>query len=133
MVVSYLDAAGEPIDLLNRDCAAPVHHRVDVTPLGPWLIEQLAFDPRAGVGTADWLATPTQWLAEITAGAVFHDGDGELTAVRNRLSWYPDEVWWYVLASQWARWGRRSCSSSAASKSVTTSARRWWPRGSSVT
>lgn len=83
----------------------PVRHRVDVVPLGRWLTEQLAFDPRAGVTTVDWLATPTQWLAEVTGGAVFHDGDGELTAVRDRLSWYPDEVWRYVLASQWDRVG----------------------------
>jgi hypothetical protein len=55
------------------------------------------------VGLLDWLATPTQRLAEVTGGAVFHDGLGELTAVRDRLRWYPHDVWLYILACQWQR------------------------------
>ena len=34
---------------------------------------------------------------------MFHDGPGELTAARARLSWYPDDVWRYLLACQWQR------------------------------
>jgi Domain of unknown function (DUF4037) len=49
------------------------------------------------------VAAPTQRLAELTAGAVFHDGPGGLTAVRAGLAWYPRDVWLYVLACQWAR------------------------------
>ncbi len=81
----------------------PVFHRVDVTTLDTWLRCHLGFDPREGTTTRDWLATPTQTLAEITAGAVFHDPAGELTAVRSRLTWYPEPVWRYVLACQWQR------------------------------
>ncbi|HEY0698595.1 MAG TPA: DUF4037 domain-containing protein, partial [Micromonospora sp.] len=79
-------------------------HGVTVTELGDWLRQALGFDPRGGVGVADWLATPTQRLAEITNGAVFHDGlDGALDRVRAALGWYPDDVWRYVLAAQWGR------------------------------
>jgi hypothetical protein len=78
---------------------------VQVTEVGEWCRARLAFDPRDGITTADWLATPTQLLAEATAGAVFHDDLGELTAVRESLHWYPDDVWRYVLAAQWARIG----------------------------
>lgn len=81
----------------------PVFHRVDVTSLDEWLTGHLGFDPREGMTTRDWLATPTQTLAESTAGAVFHDPAGELTAVRSRLAWYPEPVWRYVLACQWQR------------------------------
>src|SRR5689334_7370682 len=35
-----------------------VRHRVDVTPLGGWLCRRLGFDPRDGMETRDWLATP---------------------------------------------------------------------------
>jgi hypothetical protein len=80
-----------------------VRHRVVVSVLGAWLNSQLAFDPRRGVTVADWLITPTQRLAEFTAGAVFHDGPGELTAARAALAWYPRDVWRYVLACQWHR------------------------------
>jgi len=78
-------------------------HRVEVTGLGAWLAGRLGFDPRPAVTTLDWLATPTQRLAEVTGGRVFHDGPGDLTAARARLSWYPDDVWRYVLACQWQR------------------------------
>jgi hypothetical protein len=49
-------------------------HWVEVAELGSWLAGQLGFDPRGGVTLLDWLATPAQRLAEVTAGAVFHDG-----------------------------------------------------------
>jgi predicted N-acetyltransferase YhbS len=79
---------------------ATVTHRITVTGLGAWLTGQLGFDPRRRI---DWLATPTQRLAELTAGEVFHDEPGELTRVREALAWYPDDVWRYVLACQWHR------------------------------
>ncbi|MBP2327033.1 hypothetical protein JOF56_007418 [Kibdelosporangium banguiense] len=81
----------------------PVFHRVDVTSLDVWFTGNVGFDPRSGITTLDWLATPVQTLAEVTAGAVFHDGLGELAAARSRLAWYPDQVWRYVLACQWQR------------------------------
>ncbi|RQX09515.1 DUF4037 domain-containing protein [Micromonospora arida] len=79
-------------------------HGVDVAELGGWWRDRLGFDPAAGVTTADWLATPTQRLAEVTGGAVFHDGlGGALTARRTAVSWYPTDVWRHVLASAWTR------------------------------
>jgi hypothetical protein len=81
----------------------PVDHRVDVAETGDWLTGCLGFDPTAGVGLLDWLATPGQRLLEATAGAVYHDGPGRLTAARAALAWYPDDVWRYLLASQWLR------------------------------
>ncbi|HEV2373971.1 MAG TPA: DUF4037 domain-containing protein [Streptosporangiaceae bacterium] len=87
----------------SQDPAAAARHWVEVTHLRPWLQAQLGFDATQPVSTADWLATPTQRLAEVTAGAVFHDGLGELAQVRARLAWYPHDVWRYVLACQWQR------------------------------
>jgi Domain of unknown function (DUF4037) len=78
-------------------------HRVEVTGLGAWLTAWLGFDPRRQPTPLDWLATPTQRLAEFTAGEVFHDGPGELTRARQNTAWYPDDVWRYVLACQWQR------------------------------
>jgi Domain of unknown function (DUF4037) len=59
------------------DATAPgtaPQHWVEVAELGAWLNGRLGFDPRTGVGLLDWLATPTQVLAEVTGGAVFFDG-----------------------------------------------------------
>ncbi|RSM91822.1 DUF4037 domain-containing protein [Kibdelosporangium aridum] len=81
----------------------PVHHRVDVTSLGAWFDENLGFDPRGPITDDHWLTTSTQTLAEVTGGAVFHDGLNELTQVRDRLHWYPDHIWREVLARHWRR------------------------------
>ena len=42
----------------------------------------------------------------MTAGAVYHDGVGALTALRERLAWYPHDVWLYLLAAGWQRIGQ---------------------------
>lgn len=64
---------------------------------------RVGFDPGDGVGLGDWLLTPTQLLATVTAGPVFHDPAGLLTDRRRALGWYPDDVWRYVLAAGWLR------------------------------
>lgn len=81
----------------------PAGHRVEVTSTAIWFTDTLGFDPAQGITPADWLATPTQLLAEITGGAVFHDGLHTLTPLRRALRWYPHDVWLYVLAAQWQR------------------------------
>jgi hypothetical protein len=83
--------------------AVPVSHHVDVVPLAEWLRARLGFDPSQGISTSEWLRTPQQILLEVTAGAVFHDDAGELTHVRESLAWYPDQVWFWLLACQWRR------------------------------
>ncbi|MFE3251384.1 DUF4037 domain-containing protein [Streptomyces sp. NPDC059209] len=88
-----------------------VNHRVSVDDLGDWLRAQLGVAAVTGRGPTvrDWLAMPQQRLAEVTGGAVFHDGPGApgthgtLGAVRERLAWYPDQVWRHLLACQWQR------------------------------
>lgn len=43
-------------------------HWVQTAPLRSWQEGQLGFDPLRPVSLLDWLATPTQRLAEVTAG-----------------------------------------------------------------
>ena len=86
---------------VTREPGGQARHRVEVADLAAWLAGQLGFDARPPIAAADWLTVPTQRLAEITAGAVFHDGPGELSQARTRLAWYPRDVWRYVLARQW--------------------------------
>jgi uncharacterized protein DUF4037 len=85
--------------------SGPVAHRVEVFELGEFLRERLGRDPRDGLAVADWLATPTQRLLEVTAGAVFADPIGELTKLRELLAWYPNDVWLIVMAAYWSRIG----------------------------
>ena len=88
---------------LSGEPPGAARHHVRVAALDTWLRGQLGFDPRAGIAPLDWLATPTQRLAELAGGAVFHDGLGELAPVRASLAWYPRDIWCYLLACQWQR------------------------------
>ena len=112
---------------VTRDPGSGMRHRVEVFGLGGWLAWQLGFDPRGGVTVPDWLAAPWQRLAEVTGGAVFHDGTGGLTRARAALSWYPRDVWRYVLSCQWAGSRRKRRSVEGAPRRATSSA-RWWSR-----
>lgn len=94
--------AGEGGTRHMRPATGRISHGVTVVALGDWLTGHLGFDPRGEITPDDWLATPTQVLAEATGGAVFHDDLG-LHTIRRRLSWYPDDVWRYVLACHWRR------------------------------
>lgn len=85
--------------------SGPVAHRVECLDLGGFLCDRLGVDPRAGCSVVDWLVTPSQRLLEVTAGDVFHDSVGELTRVRERLAFYPHDVWLLVMAGHWHRIG----------------------------
>ncbi|MFL6128361.1 MAG: DUF4037 domain-containing protein [Mycobacteriales bacterium] len=67
---------------------------------------QLGWDPAGPLEPADWLSFSGQQLLSVTAGTVHHDGTGELTALRQRLAWYPPDVWRYLLAAGWTRLGQ---------------------------
>jgi hypothetical protein len=83
-----------------------VRHRVEVTSVGALAVARLGVDPTAGLEPWQWLALTGQSVLEVCAGPVFHDGPGELTALRERLARYPDDVRRYVVASAWAHLGQ---------------------------
>ncbi|MEV5410797.1 DUF4037 domain-containing protein [Thermopolyspora sp. NPDC052614] len=82
---------------------APARPGVVVTDAASWFTGHLGFDPGGPITILDWLATPWQRLAEVTGGAVHHDGLGVLGPARERLRWYPPDLWRYVLSCQWHR------------------------------
>jgi hypothetical protein len=126
-LVSAILAARLPAEFRGYPTAFPASgtvfrlsaHWVTVAGLRSWLTGTLGFDPAADINLLDWLSAPTQVLAEVTGGAVFHDGlargasssqpgkgGGALTAVRSALAWYPRDIWLYVMACQWQRVGQ---------------------------
>jgi hypothetical protein len=92
------DAAGPPTD--------PRHEAVRLTTCRAFCWAHLRYRSDAPLSAADWLTLPAQRLLEVTAGAVYHDDAGELTALRERLAYYPRDVWLYLLAAGWARIGQ---------------------------
>jgi len=88
---------------LTRDPA--VRHRVEVSTPGEFARARLGVATDRDLQPADWLLLTGQSVLEVTAGPVFADTQGELTALRRRLAWYPDDVWLHVVAADWARLG----------------------------
>ena len=80
-----------------------ITHHVDVWTLRAFTRMELGIVPDAPLRACDWLVLPEQKLLQVTAGAVFHDALGTLTALRERLAYYPRDVWLYLMASQWMR------------------------------
>ncbi|HEY3558083.1 MAG TPA: DUF4037 domain-containing protein [Kribbella sp.] len=75
---------------------------VEVHTVREFFRSQLGFDPDANLTVGDWLTFPEQHLLMMTAGAVFHDDLG-LQVVRDRLAYYPDDVWRYLMIAAWWR------------------------------
>ncbi|NIK58750.1 DUF4037 domain-containing protein [Kribbella shirazensis] len=75
---------------------------VEVHKVREFFQSQLGFDPEAELTVGDWLTFPEQSLLMMTAGEVFHDDLG-VQDVRDRLAYYPDDVWRYLMIAAWWR------------------------------
>ena len=91
------------VGLGDAASVGPINHRVVVTSAETWLAEQHGLSSLADLTPAEWITLSEQRLLETTAGCIFHDDIGTITAIREALAWYPDDVWRYRLAAQWKR------------------------------
>ena len=102
---------GAPIGFANRPHPSPasagalgdIRHGLEVWTLETQLQGRLAIGPDEPRDNLGWLGLSEQRLLTVTAGAVFHDDDGRLTAARERLARFPRDVRLYKLACQWRR------------------------------
>lgn len=78
-------------------------HGIEVTTVEGFFSQWLGCDPRQPLTIVEWLAAPASRLRAVADGAVWHDGLGELGPARERLRWYPDDVWHALMATQWRR------------------------------
>ncbi|MBD5787751.1 DUF4037 domain-containing protein [Cellulosimicrobium terreum] len=81
-------------------------HQVEVASPAAFVTSRLGVDATRPLDVQDWLALTGQAVLEMTAGPVFTDSDGRLAAARERLAWYPDDVWRHVVAVDWVRLGQ---------------------------
>ncbi len=104
-VDGYPTHFGEPnVDggFLTATDRRPITHGVDVTTIARFTRAYLGVDATRPIDERAWLAIPSQRLRTVRAGRVFHDGLG-LAAARERVHWYPRDVWLYRMANQWRR------------------------------
>jgi hypothetical protein len=82
-----------------------VNHRVEIFTVGQFILDYLGFDIQQTIEPADWLTFPEQKLRTLADGAIYHDETG-LQETLERFSYYPRDVWLYLLASGWNRVGQ---------------------------
>ena len=99
-------ADGENVRLLTPIEQGPVNHQIKVMTLADFFEDYLHLNPLQGLTVVDWLTVPQQYLLGVTKGAVYADGLEQLHAVRQRLAYYPHDVWLYLMAAQWSRIGQ---------------------------
>ncbi|MFP3464589.1 DUF4037 domain-containing protein [Leifsonia sp. SIMBA_070] len=100
-----LQFRGLPVRFAFTGESAAQHH-IEVGTLTSFLVSRLGFDPRERLSAQDWLSLSGQSVLEVTAGPLFADDGGEVERARSALTWYPDDVWRYVLAADWIRLGQ---------------------------
>jgi hypothetical protein len=93
------------VQILEPIASGPVNHRVELFTLGGFFHDYLGIDIDKKLEAVDWLTLPQHKLRSLVSGSVFHDDLG-LERIRKRLTWYPRDVWVFILASLWARIGQ---------------------------
>jgi len=83
--------------------SGPVNHMIQIYTSSGFLRTRLGCDVSNPISVFDWLTFPQQRLLELTSGEVFHDGTRELKKIRSQFSYYPRDIWLYILAAQWIR------------------------------
>lgn len=83
-----------------------VRHKVDVQTVHDFACSRLGFDLRRSLSPAEWLCLTGQSVLEVVGGPVFHDSTASYQRVMETLSWYPDDLWYFVLASGWQRFSQ---------------------------
>ncbi|GHO46628.1 DUF4037 domain-containing protein [Ktedonospora formicarum] len=92
--------------IARRPLTGPIKHHVIPITVRNFVRVQLGYDLNQPLEVADWLTFPSHALGELTAGEVYHDSVGELTRIRKRFSWYPADIWLYLMAASWQRIGQ---------------------------
>ena len=81
----------------------PLNHMIKFTTATRFAHSYLALDLSQPLQPVDWLCLPSQMLATVRYGRLFHDSLGEMTQLRQTLHFYPHDLWLYLLAGQWTR------------------------------
>ena len=105
-VPTHFDSTSHEIGKPAQAEGGPIEHRVNCINVDTFVVSYRPFNPNRGITALDWVTLPQQTLRLIRSGRVFHDGLGELDPMREKLHYYPDDVWYYLLSAQWEHTGQ---------------------------
>ena len=80
----------------------PVNHWVQIETVESFFNNDVIWDCIDTPTLHEWLSFTDQGLCELTSGEIYFDGFGEITEARKRISYYPDEVWFFKMWCLWS-------------------------------
>jgi len=90
---------------LNAKKGELIQHRIDIFTIQSFFEDYLGINPYSKLSEIDWLVLSEQKLKTIESGKIFHDQLG-LDKIRKKFSYYPKDIWLYLLASEWQKIGQ---------------------------
>lgn len=105
-IVHFGPADEDGARLLEAVESGPVSHRLEVTTARRFFQAHLGIDVAVAWTAVEWIIIPQQRLLTLTAGRVFNDELGELAPLRQKLTYFPHDIWLYLLSCQWRRIGQ---------------------------
>lgn len=81
-----------------------VNHRIEIFTVEDYLKKQLNLEKK-NLTDIDWLLLPEQKLLEFTSGKIFYDTLGKLSKIRDKFTYFPENVWKYKILSEWEHIG----------------------------
>ena len=73
-----------------------------ITTISRFFKEYLNIGPYTEINFKTWITFSEHRLLAVTSGKIFYD-DLNLKKIQNKFHYYPEEVWLYMLASQWSK------------------------------
>ncbi|NHJ87434.1 MAG: DUF4037 domain-containing protein, partial [Asgard group archaeon] len=99
---NYGEADEKGVRVLANANEEAINHRIEIHTIESFFNSFLGKNPFEELSEIDWLKFPEQRLLAITSGTVFHDGLHVLENARERFKYYPQNVWLYILKTQWS-------------------------------
>jgi hypothetical protein len=80
-----------------------INHRVNFLKLSSYISRAFGKTTLSNLTDIDWLMWPEQRILEFTSGKIFHDGTGKLKDAREKLSYFPENVWRFKILAEWEK------------------------------
>lgn len=93
------------VKFLAKTDMHPVNHLIEISQPGKFARRRIGVDAIEPLTEREWLSISQNRFLEVVEGKVFHDEVG-FTDMRNRVIWYPKEVWMFMMGCIWWRFRR---------------------------
>ncbi|NHJ38799.1 MAG: DUF4037 domain-containing protein [Asgard group archaeon] len=93
--------ADDGVKIIDPIKEGNVDHNIEFYTVESFFKERLGKDPFEKISDIHWLTFPEQQLLAVTSGSVYYDGLKDLSIIREKFRYYPQNVWLYLLKQQW--------------------------------